>query len=60
MVDLEEGAQPPFGPIYNLSQDELATFRKYIDENLKKGFIQHSKSTTTTSIMFVKKTDGSF
>jgi hypothetical protein len=39
MIDLEEGAQPPFGPIYNLSQDEIATLRKYIDENLKKGFI---------------------
>jgi hypothetical protein len=23
-IDLEESAQPPFGPIYNLSQDELA------------------------------------
>ncbi len=23
MIDLEKGAQPPFGPIYNLSQDEL-------------------------------------
>ena len=41
-IDIEDGAQVPFGPIYNLSQDELATLKKYIDENLAKGFIQHS------------------
>jgi len=35
-----EGTQPPFGPIYNLSQDELAMFHEYLDENLDKGFIQ--------------------
>jgi hypothetical protein len=38
-IDLEEGAQPPFGPIYNLSQDECASFHEYINENLEKGFI---------------------
>jgi hypothetical protein len=35
MIDLKEGAQPPFGPIYNLSQDELAIFREYYDEKGK-------------------------
>jgi hypothetical protein len=39
VIDLEEGAQPPFGPIYNLSKDELLVFQEYIDENLEKGFI---------------------
>jgi hypothetical protein len=33
-IDLEEGTWPPFGPIYNLSQNELTTFLKYIDETL--------------------------
>jgi hypothetical protein len=37
-IDLE-GVEPPFGPIYNLSQDELLALREYIHENLKKGFI---------------------
>ena len=27
-IELQEGAQPPFGPIYNLSQTELAELRK--------------------------------
>jgi hypothetical protein len=35
-IDLEEGTQSPFEPIYNLSQDELIVLRKYIDENLEK------------------------
>ncbi len=30
-----EGAQPPFGPIYNLSQDELVALREYLDESLE-------------------------
>jgi hypothetical protein len=38
-IDLQEGTQLPFGPIYNLSQNELAAFREYLDENLAKNFI---------------------
>ncbi len=32
-----------FELVYNFSQDELAALREYFNENLKKGFIQHSK-----------------
>jgi hypothetical protein len=38
-IDFEEGSQPPFKPIHNLSQDELVALHKYIDENFEKGFI---------------------
>jgi hypothetical protein len=41
-IDLVEGVQPPFDPIYNLSQDKLAALREYLNENFEKGFIQHS------------------
>jgi hypothetical protein len=41
-IDLQEGTQPPFGPIYNLSQNELTTLRDYLNENLAKNFIRHS------------------
>ena len=58
-IDLQEGAQLPFGPIYNLSQTELAELRKYIDKNLAKNFIRHSKSPASAPILFVKKKDGS-
>ena len=58
-IDIEDGAQVPFGPIYNLFQYELATLKEYIDENLVKGFIRHSQSSAGASILFVKKKDGS-
>jgi hypothetical protein len=58
-TDLEEGAQPPFEPIYNLSQDKLATLHEYIEENFKRGFIQHSKSQVSVPIFFIKKKDDS-
>jgi hypothetical protein len=58
-IDLQNGAQPPFGPIYNLSQNELLALRGYIEENMAKNFIQHSKSPIGAPILFVKKKDGS-
>jgi hypothetical protein len=54
-IDLEKGEQPSLWPIYNLSQNEIVTFWKYMDENLDKGFTQHSKSPNDVSILFVKK-----
>jgi hypothetical protein len=39
VIDLEERVHPPFGPIYNLSQNKLLILPEYIDKNLEKGFI---------------------
>ena len=58
-IRLEPGKQPTFGPIYALSEKELGTLRKYLDENLKKGFIQKSESPAGYPILFVPKKDGS-
>jgi hypothetical protein len=58
-TDLKEGAQLPFRPIYNLSQNKLVALHGYINENLEKGFIQHSKFLTGALILFVKKKYGS-
>jgi hypothetical protein len=58
-IDLQEGACPPFGPIYGLSAPELKALREYLDENLAKGFIQPSKSPGGAPILFVKKKDDS-
>ncbi len=38
-IQLEDGFQPPFGPLYSLSKQELEVLRAWIDENLEKGFI---------------------
>ena len=58
-IDLLPGMQPPWGPIYGLTEPEQATLRQYIDEHLAKGFIQHSKSPAGAPVFFVKKKDGS-
>jgi len=59
LVNLKKGTQLPFGPIHNLSQEELARLREYINENLAKIFIWHSRSPTNAPILFIKKKDGS-
>jgi hypothetical protein len=56
-IDLKVGASPPFDPIYGLSEPKLEALRIYIEENLTKGFICHSKSRIGSSILFVKKKD---
>ena len=43
-IDLEEGKQPPYGPIYNLKLVELETLKTYIKTNLANDFICPSKS----------------
>ena len=58
-IPLEGDAQPPFGPIYSLSEVELKALNDYLKDNLKKGFIQPSSSPAGAPILFVKKNDGS-
>lgn len=58
-IELQEGAQPLFGPIYGLSHNAFDALREYLDKNFAKNFIQHSKSLAEAPILFVKKKDGS-
>lgn len=58
-IELEEGAKPPYGPLYSLSPTEMSALKEYIDENLAKGFIRPSSSPAGSPILFVKKKDGS-
>ena len=57
-IDLEEGNQSPYGPIYKLGPVELKTLKTYIETNLANGFIRPSKSPAGASILFDKKPDG--
>jgi len=54
-----DGAKPPFGRMYSMSDAELKEVRKWIDENLSKSFIRASSSSAVSPILFVKKKDGS-
>ena len=58
-ITLDEGTVLPFGPIYSLSQEELATLHKFIDENLATGFICPSHSPCGGPVLFIWKKDGS-
>ena len=58
-IELVEGKQPPYRPIYSLSSVKLETLKTYIKTHLKTGFIRPSKSPTGASILFDKKLNGS-
>ena len=58
-IELEEGKQPSFGPIYSLGPVELETLKTYIETNLANGFIRPSKSPAGAPILFDRKPDGS-
>jgi transposase InsO family protein len=47
-----------YGPLYGMSQNELLVLRKYLDENLSKGFIRASKSPVSSPVIFVRKPNG--
>ena len=57
-IDLVDGKQPPYGPIYSLSENELSVLRAYIDKNLANGFIRPSKSPVGAPILFTPKSNG--
>ncbi|MBW0590548.1 hypothetical protein O181_130263, partial [Austropuccinia psidii MF-1] len=53
-----EGLLPPVLVIYSLSNQESETLWAYISENVEKGFIRPSSSSTGAPVLFVKKKDG--
>ena len=58
-IELVEGQQPPYGPIYSLGPVELETLKAYIETNLANGFIRPSKSPAGAPILFDRKSNGS-
>ncbi|MBW0555971.1 hypothetical protein O181_095686, partial [Austropuccinia psidii MF-1] len=49
---------PPVGVIYSLSNEESEKLQACISENVEKGFIRPSSSSTGAPVLFVKKKDG--
>ena len=56
----EEGKKPtvPWGPLCNMSKDELLVLRKTLTEYLDKSFIRVSNSLAAAPVLFVKKPGG--
>ncbi|KAI0995758.1 hypothetical protein K3495_g12422 [Podosphaera aphanis] len=57
-IILQPGTEPPWGPPYGMSREELLVLKKYIQENLEKGLIRPSASPASSLVLFVKKSGG--
>ena len=60
VIKLQNGNQPPYGPIYSLGSVELETLKTYIKTHLKTVFIWPFKSPAGAPILFDKKPNNSF
>jgi hypothetical protein len=57
-INLQPGKEPGFHRIYPLNEIQLKALRKYLDENLKKGYIRPSTSPAGYPILWVPKKNG--
>ena len=57
-INLEEGTQPPVGPIYSLLVSKQEALKEFIEENLNTDFIWPISSPHSALVLFVKKKDG--
>ena len=57
-IELLPGKTAPAGPLYNMSEDELKVLRKFLRENLDKGFIRASSSPAASPVLFARKPGG--
>ena len=57
-IELQPGAEPPWGPVYPLSESELAVLREYLETSIAKGWIRRSTSPAGAPILFVPKKGG--
>jgi transposase InsO family protein len=48
----------PWGPLYNMSKEELLVLRKTLTDHLEKGWIRVSKSPAGAPVLFVRKPGG--
>ncbi len=61
-IELEKDALTSdlkFYLLYRISSKELEVVKKYLVENLDKGFIKSSQALFTAPVLFTKKPDGS-
>ena len=57
-IDVKEGFMPRKGKVYPLSREERKEVREFVKEQLRKGYIQPSKSPQMVPVFFVGKKDG--
>ena len=57
VIDMKEGFMPQKEKVYPLLREEREEVRKFMKEQLRKGYIQLSKSLQTAPVFFVGKKD---
>jgi len=57
-IDVKEGFMSQKGKVYPLSREEREEVREFVKEQLRKGYIQLSKSPQMAPVFFVGKKDG--
>ena len=57
-IELKESFIPKVAKIYPLNPQEVEACKEFVEENLKTGWIQPSKSPQAAPFFFVKKKDG--
>jgi len=55
VIHFKEDAQFSVFALYDMSRDEILEFRRYLNENLNKNFIQVNHFQTIVSVLFIKK-----
>jgi len=58
VIDLKKGFMPRKGKIYCLFREEREKVREFIQEQIKKRYIQPSKSSQTVLVSFIGKKNG--
>ena len=53
-----KASTPPWGPLYNMSREELLVLRKTLTDLLGKGWIRPSNSAAAAPVLFAKKPSG--
>jgi hypothetical protein len=58
VIDLKDGEQLPWGPMYPLNETELQALWDYLKEMLELGKFRPSKSPAAAPIIFIPKAHG--
>ena len=57
-IELTEGNNLCYSPLYRMTTEELAAVKEYLLENLHKGFIVPSNAPFASPVLFISKPNG--
>ena len=57
-IELKKGFTPKKRKVYSLSREEREEVQAFVEDQLRKRYIQPSKSPQTSPVYFVAKKDG--